>query len=71
MTNKTSESQLKASKEYRKRVNQDPKKKERNNYLASRRSANSFIRNKATQEDLDELKKLINDREQQLKSNES
>lgn len=35
-------------------------------YLRSRSAARSFIRTKATQEDLEELKKLIGEREKQL-----
>ena len=43
------------------------KNKEYASYLKSRSSARSFIRNKATLEDLEEFKKLIQDREQLLK----
>lgn len=43
------------------------KKKEHRSYLSSRSSARSFIRNKATLEDLEELKDLISNREQELK----
>ncbi|MEL7736342.1 hypothetical protein [Streptococcus anginosus] len=35
------------------------KNKEHRNYLSSRSSARSFIRNKATKDDLDELNELI------------
>ena len=35
------------------------KNKEHKNYLSSRSSARSFIRNKATKDDLDELNELI------------
>ena len=42
------------------------KNKERVNYLGSRSSARSFIRNKATKEDLQELKILIEERERLL-----
>lgn len=42
------------------------KNKEHVNYLRSRSAARSFIRTKATQEDLEELKKLIKEREMQL-----
>ena len=38
------------------------KNKERSSYLGSRSSARSFIRNKATREDLLELKALIEER---------
>ena len=42
------------------------KNKVHRNYLASRSSARSFIRNKATKEDLEELKQLISEREKNL-----
>lgn len=42
------------------------KNKEYSNYLKSRSTARSFIRNKATIEDLEELEKLIEDRRKQL-----
>lgn len=44
----------------------DDKNKERVNYLGSRSSARSFIRNKATKKDLQELKILIEERERLL-----
>ncbi|HFK0724239.1 TPA: hypothetical protein ACGXPO_002402 [Listeria monocytogenes] len=54
MTNKTtSDAQLKANKEWQ------SKNKEHANYLKSRSAARSFIKNKATLEDLEELEKLI------------
>ncbi|EAC2981425.1 TPA: hypothetical protein H9238_002468 [Listeria monocytogenes] len=54
MTKKTtSDAQLKANKAW-----QD-KNKEHANYLKSRSAARSFIKNKATLEDLEELEKLI------------
>lgn len=40
--------------------------KEQMNYLRSRSSARSFIRNKATLEDLEELESLIEERRKQL-----
>ncbi|WP_348769616.1 hypothetical protein [Streptococcus sp. NLN64] len=40
--------------------------KERRSYLSSRSSARSFIRNKATLEDLDELTQLIQERRNML-----
>lgn len=43
------------------------KNKEYSSYLKSRSSARSFIRNKATLEDLEELKKLIKEREENIK----
>lgn len=42
------------------------KNKERRTYLSARSSARSFIRNKATMEDLEELKQLIKERESML-----
>ncbi|WP_373845490.1 hypothetical protein [Clostridium sp.] len=45
----------------------ESKNKEYANYLKSRSSARSFIRNKATLEDLEELKELIKNREKLLK----
>ncbi|HAA5511172.1 TPA_asm: hypothetical protein GF844_13110 [Listeria monocytogenes] len=54
MTKKTtSDAQLKANKAW-----QD-KNKEHANYLKSRSAARSFIKNKATLEDLEELEKFI------------
>ncbi|ECR2341163.1 hypothetical protein F1F77_14940 [Listeria monocytogenes] len=54
MTNKTtSDAQLKANKEWQ------SKNKEHSNYLKSHSAARSFIKNKATLEDLKELEKLI------------
>ncbi|EAE4229102.1 hypothetical protein PUA35_002278 [Listeria monocytogenes] len=54
MTKKTtSDAQLKANKEWQ------SKNKEHSNYLKSRSAARSFIKNKATLEDLKELEKLI------------
>lgn len=54
MTEKTtSDAQLKANKEWQ------SKNKEHSNYLKSRSAARSFIKNKATLEDLEELEKLI------------
>ncbi|NEW63481.1 hypothetical protein GMA11_08855 [Granulicatella sp. zg-ZJ] len=46
------------------------KNREHRNYLTDRGKARSFIRNKATQEDLNELKILIQEREEQLKYTE-
>lgn len=44
------------------------KNKEYSNYLKSRSTARSFIKNKATNEDLEEFKVLINTREETLNS---
>lgn len=43
------------------------KNKEYSNYLKDRSKARSFIRNKSTKQDLEELKGLINNRENELK----
>lgn len=66
--NKTPLSQLKANREYRKRINEDEEKKAHRNYLSSRRSARSFINNKATLEDLEDLEQLIEQRKKDLSS---
>ena len=55
-------SQKKASKKW------NEKNREHRSYLASRSSASSFIRNKATLDDLIELEQLINNRRKQLDS---
>ncbi|MGY3775827.1 hypothetical protein [Helcococcus sueciensis] len=47
------------------------KNKERRNYLGQRSSARSFIRNRATLEDLEELKLLIREREENLREVEN
>ena len=53
---RTKKSQLKANKKW------TDKNREHANYLKNRSATKSFIRNKATQEDLLELKKLIEER---------
>lgn len=50
---KTSEAQRKADKRWRE------KNREHANYLKNRTSARCFIRNKATLEDIEELKELL------------
>lgn len=55
-------SQKKASKKW------NEKNREHRSYLTSRSSARSFIRNKATLDDLKELEELINNRRKQLGS---
>lgn len=66
MTNKTtSDAQLKANKEWQ------SKNKEHSNYLKSRSAARSFIKNKATLEDLDELEKFIIERKKLIGRNHS
>lgn len=56
----TQEGQAEANKRYR------DKNKEHRNYLSSRSSARSFIKNKATIDDLTELKNLIQKRKDEL-----
>lgn len=56
----TKEAQAAADKRWRE------KNKEHRNYLTYRGTARSFIRNKATKEDLEELKQLISEREKNL-----
>ncbi|OOM16743.1 hypothetical protein [Clostridium saccharobutylicum] len=60
MEKKTSEAQTKANKKWAEN------NKEYSSYLRSRSSARSFIRNKATLEDIEELRKLIEEREKNL-----
>ncbi|MDU2491187.1 MAG: hypothetical protein E7D27_11485 [Clostridium celatum] len=60
MNKKTSEAQTKANK------NWAEKNREYSSYLRSRSSARSFIKNKATLEDLEELEQLILDRRNSL-----
>ena len=55
-----SEAQKRAKQKYRE------KNRERTNYLNARTTARGFIRNKATKEDLQELKELIKEREERL-----
>ncbi|EPY2274521.1 hypothetical protein ACXAUS_003420 [Clostridium sporogenes] len=47
--------------------NWEKKNREYASYLKSRSSARSFIRNKASVEDLEELQKLIEERKKSLK----
>ena len=54
------EAQKRAKQKYRE------KNRERTNYLNARTTSRSFIRNKATKEDLQELKELIKEREERL-----
>lgn len=42
------------------------KNKEYNKYLKARSAARGFIRNRATNEDLDELQNLINERRKEI-----
>lgn len=61
MTN-LSEAQKKADSNWREN------NKEHSNYLRARSAARSFIRKKATEEDLTELLKLISERKQELRN---
>lgn len=63
MSEKYTEAQKKADKAWRE------KNKEHSTYLRSRSSARSFIKKKATIEDLEELKELIGLREKELNNN--
>lgn len=54
----------KAQKEAQKRY--DEKNRERRSYLSSRSSARSFIRNRATLEDLLELEEIIKEKREEL-----
>ena len=60
MTTKTSESQIKANKKW------NEAKRERANYMRGKSSAKSFIRNKATLEDLEKIENLIIERNNNL-----
>jgi len=55
-----SESRVKANKKW------DEKNRERTSYLRSRSSAKSFIKNKATKEDIDMLKEVMKKRLEEL-----
>ncbi|WP_334352175.1 hypothetical protein [Companilactobacillus sp. HBUAS56257] len=60
MVEKLSEARIKANKKW------DEKNRERTSYLRSRSSAKSFIKNKATKEDIDMLKEVIKKRLEEL-----
>lgn len=62
---KLSKAQINAQKKY------DEGNKERRNYLRSRSSARSFIRTKATKEDLQELKEMIKNKEEEIMNYEN
>ena len=64
MIQKYTEAKKKANKKW------DEANKERKTYINRRSNARGFIKNLATLDDLEELKQLIHDREQQLKNNE-
>ncbi len=57
---KRTEAQIRAQK------NWDAKNRERSNYLKTRSTTKSFIRNRATREDLEDLLQLIYDKLQDL-----
>lgn len=61
MTEKLTEARIKANKKW------DKGNKERKQYLNTRSVARNFIKKRATHEDLQELKTLINNREEELK----
>lgn len=58
---KTSEAQKRANAKW------DSENRERRNYLSKRSSARGFIRNKATKEDLLELKEMIDEKLSEMK----
>ena len=60
MERKTSEAQIKANKKW------IEANREKANYMRCKSSAKSFIRNKATLEDLEELEKLILERKNNI-----
>ena len=60
MVEKLSETRIKANKKW------DEKNRERTSYLRSRSSAKSFIKNKATKEDIDMLKEVMKKRLEEL-----
>lgn len=57
---KVSDSQKQAQARY------DKKNREKRTYLTQRSTSRGFIRNKATEEDLNELQNLINERKKDL-----
>lgn len=59
---KTSQAQVNASRRW------EQKNPERTRYLRYRTTARGFIRNHATNEDIEELKELIKEREEKLKA---
>lgn len=60
MERKTSEAQIKANKKW------IEANREKANYMRGKSSAKSFIRNKATLDDLEELEKLILERKNNI-----
>lgn len=53
MENKTSKAQIRASRKW------EEKNPERTRYLSARRAARSFVRNRATKEDMEELLEIF------------
>lgn len=66
--NKTSDSQLRANKKYREKVQNDEEKKWQRNKMNTLRSARNHIRNYSDLDSLNELKELIDIREEELKN---
>lgn len=60
MKDQTTEAQKKATQAYRER------NREKTRYQSARSSARTFIRKYATKDDLEELKRLMRDRESEL-----
>ncbi|KLO64304.1 hypothetical protein AA986_11455 [Enterococcus cecorum] len=67
--NKTSESQLKANKKYREKIQADDEARKERNRKNQFRTAKSYIRLHSTLEDLEELEKLILERKKALADN--
>ena len=67
--NKTSESQLKANKKYREKIQADDDARKERNRKNQFRTAKSYIRLHSTLEDLEELEKLILERKKALAEN--
>lgn len=67
--NKTSESQLKANKKYREKIQTDDEARKERNRKNQFRTAKSYIRLHSTLEDLEELEKLILERKKALADN--
>ena len=68
-TNKTSESQLKANRKYREKIQADDDARKERNRKNQFRTAKSYIRLHSTSEDLEELESLITARKKALAKN--
>ena len=68
-TNKTSESQLKANRKYREKIQADDDARKERNRKNQFRTAKSYIRLHSTSEDLEELEKIIVERKKALDKN--